>query len=198
MNAQVESVKTHQDGVSLLILEHMFGPLLLPDFHVFWKKKSPSNRIGHLPSPDIFALQERIIFIYKSVINKESTTPRLFQVVLVLVLVRNMTRGLLKSSVVFAVSFLWGLSFGSLEWGQWLLIYGFTSLFFSPFPFPHNILPLREPRRRGKMRSFRWLWGKRPEHRSYVDGLSLNRYFFSQTRIGIEKRGEPNNRKSDL
>jgi hypothetical protein len=88
---------------------------------------------------------------------------------------------------------LWELQMGTMAIDLWL-----HQLVLLPFPFPHNILPLREPRRRGKMRSFRWLWGKRPEHRSYVDGLSLNRHFFSQTRIGIEKRGEPNNRKSDL
>ena len=152
MNSQVESLKTHQDGVTLQILKHMFGPLLLPDFHIFWRKKSPL-----LPSPDIFALQDRIIFIYSSAINKESTTPWLFRVISVLVLVRNITCGLLKSSAVFALFFLWGLSFGSFRWGQCLLIPDFTSLFFSPFPFSHNILPLRKPRRRGKRRSLRWL-----------------------------------------
>ncbi len=157
----------------------MFGPLLLPDFHVFWKKKSPSNYIGHLPSPDIFAVQDRIIFIYRSTLDKESTTPRLFLVFSVLMFVRNMTCGLLKSSAVFAFSLLWSLSFGSLRWGQCLLIPGFTSLFFPPFPFLHNILPLREPQRRGKRRSLRWLLGKRPKHGSYVDGPSLNRHFFT-------------------
>jgi hypothetical protein len=112
MNAQVESLKTHQDGVTLQILKHMLGPFLLPDFHVFWKKKSPSNRIGHLPSQDIFALKDRIILIYRSALNKELTTPWLFQVVSVLVLVRNMTCGLLKSLAFLLFPFFGALSLG--------------------------------------------------------------------------------------
>jgi hypothetical protein len=135
----------------------MLGPLLLPDFHVFWKKKSPSNCISHLSSLDLFAFKDQVIFVYMSALNIELATPQLFRVVSVLVLVRNMTCGLLKSSAVFAFSLLWGLSFGRFRWGQCLLILGFTSLFFFPLSFLHNILPLREPRRRGKGRSLRRL-----------------------------------------
>jgi hypothetical protein len=83
----------------------MSGPLLLPNFHVLWKEKSLSNRVGHLPTSNIPTLQDRITFVHRSAINKKDTIPRLFGIFLMLKLLRNLTGGLLKISgwFVFAL-----------------------------------------------------------------------------------------------
>jgi hypothetical protein len=118
----------------------MLGFLLLPDFHVFWKEKSLSNCVGHLSTPDTSTLQDRVSFVYSSTINEKNTTPRLFWIVSVLDLLRNLTCGLLKSSgrLAFAL-FRRGLLLEGLGRGQLLsslilivLFYSSSSLLSSP------------------------------------------------------------------
>ena len=193
INPKVKCLETHQDGVALQILKHLLRPLFLPNLHVFWKEKSPPNSICHLSSPNLFAFEDQIFFVYRPALNVELTLPRLFRVVSVLMFMRHMTCGLLKSSTIFVFSlFGWGFSFGRFGEGQSLLTPGFSNFFFSPLPLPHYELPLREPRRRREGKSLRRFRDECPQYGSYVDGQFLDKHGFVWIWSGVKQRGESN------
>ena len=135
-----------------------------------------------MSTKDVLSFPDRIIFIHRSAIYIKFTLPRRRQFFLMFAFMRNMTDGLLGSSAILTSSlFERGLGRGRFSVDQGLLLFCYSSFFLSLPPLFHNGFSLREPGSKGNIRSFRRLWGKRPEHRSYVDGPLLDRHVFTYT-----------------
>jgi hypothetical protein len=98
-------LKTHQDRITLQVLDQALGRVSLPDPHILQEEKSLPDSIGHLSSscPSLIAFDDRVVFINRSSLYGELATPRYFRLIVAMFLfVKDVAGGLLKGSGHFA------------------------------------------------------------------------------------------------